>query len=50
MTHVYLTETEIKTALNARVITEREAQELTRLIQRYERKKKAHEKAARAAS
>jgi hypothetical protein len=45
MTHVYLTETEVKTALKARVITEREAQELTRVIKRYERKKKAHAKA-----
>ena len=34
MTHVYLNETEIKSALKARVITEREAKELTRMLKR----------------
>jgi len=38
MTHVYLTETEIKAALKARAITEREAKELSRLLKRCDRK------------
>ncbi len=50
MAHVYLTETEIKTALKDRVITEREAKELTRMLKRYHHPRKATKPSARMVS
>ena len=40
MTHVYLTETEIRAALKAHAITEREAEELNRVLKRCHGKEK----------